>query len=241
MELNQNFLTSLETHFGNKKGYPYDIPSLANLKELSFEAPVTFFVGENGSGKSTLLEAIGVGMSLNAEGGSKNFNFSTQESHSALSADIKFIKGYRNPKDSFFLRAESFYNVASEIDRLAGGIHKHYGNRSLHSRSHGESFLALMENRFRGNGFYLLDEIESALSPARQLDALAQIDRLVKQRSQFIIATHSPILLAYPNAHILEFSHQGIQKTPYEETETYRVTKDFLANYKHIQHVLFDQ
>ncbi|AGA80244.1 AAA family ATPase [Echinicola vietnamensis] len=240
MELNQNFLTSLKLYFGHKKGYPYDIPSLSNVKELSFECPVTFFVGENGSGKSTLLEAIAVGMGLNAEGGSKNFNFSTHESHSTLSEDITFIKGYRKPKDSFFLRAESFYNVASEIDRLGGDIHQQYGNRSLHSRSHGESFLALMENRFRGNGFYLFDEIESALSPSRQLDALAQMDRLVKQKSQVIMATHSPILLAYPNACIFEFSHQGIKMVPYEETETYRVTKDFLMNYKHIQHVLFN-
>ena len=139
-------------------------------------------------------------------------------------------RGPRRPRDGFFLRAESFYNVATEIDRLdeIAPLKGAYGGRSLHEQSHGESFLALVLNRFSGSGLYLLDEPEAALSPARQLALLAALDGLVRKNSQFLIATHSPLLLAYPNAEIFVLSERGIEKTPYRQTEPYLLTKRFL-------------
>ena len=200
---------------------------LAKEKRLSFSSNVTFFVGENGTGKSTLLEAIAVAYGFNAEGGSKNFTFSTNATHSELCQHITLAKrGYA--KDGFFLRAESMYNAATYIDqvRAAGS----YGGVSLHHQSHGESFLAIVQNRFFGNGLYILDEPEAALSPMRLLTLLAEMDALVKQDSQFIIATHSPILMAFPGAEILEFSADGIRQIDYRDTEHYQVTKRFLDN-----------
>ena len=200
---------------------------LAKEKRLSFSSNVTFFVGENGTGKSTLLEAIAVAYGFNAEGGSKNFTFSTNATHSELCQHITLAKrGYA--KDGFFLRAESMYNAATYIDqvRAAGS----YGGVSLHHQSHGESFLAIVQNRFFGNGLYILDEPEAALSPMRLLTLLAEMDALVKQESQFIIATHSPMLMAFPRADILEFSDDGIRQVDYRNTEHYQVTKRFLDN-----------
>lgn len=203
---------------------------------LTLSAPVTFLAGENGTGKSTLLEAIAVAYGFNPEGGSKNFSFATHDSHSPLYQNIKLVKGALRAQDGFFLRAESFYNVASYVDELdraaaaAPSLKSSYGGRSLHEQSHGESFLSLVVHRFFGHGLYILDEPESALSPARQMALLAAIDSLVKRDSQFIIATHSPILLAYPNAKIFELSEAGIAVTPYLETEHYRLTKQFLNN-----------
>ncbi|GAB4107687.1 AAA family ATPase [Echinicola sediminis] len=237
---NPNYLLSIQKTKIKGKGYPYDIPSLSSLKELFFDGPVTFFTGENGSGKSTLLEAIAIGMGLNPEGGSKHFHFATEETHSHLHEDLKMIRGIKRPRDSYFLRAESFYNVASEIDRIGDNIHLAYGNQSLHTKSHGESFMTLLEKRLLGKGFYLFDEIESGISPSRQMEALTHIHRLVKNSSQFIISTHSPILLSYPNADIYDFSDKGIRKINFEETDPFRVTKDFLNNYQHMQKILFE-
>lgn len=189
---------------------------------------VTFFIGENGSGKSTLLEAIAVAYGFNAEGGTRNFHFSSAATHSPLYKHITLVKGATAAKDGFFLRAESFYNVASEIDRLGDGLGASYGGRSLHACSHGESFIALVENRFGGNGLYVLDEPEAALSLSGQFILLSLMHRLVGKKSQFIIATHSPILLAYPDADICEFSESGISRTAYKETDIYAVTKRFL-------------
>ena len=225
-------------------GYPFSLPAIRNLDVLPLHPAVTMLVGENGSGKSTLLEAIAIAAGFNAEGGTKNFRFGTRSSHSPLYEYLRLVKGVRRPKDGFFLRAESFFNVASEIERLdsePGGppIINSYGGRSLHEQSHGESFMALMLNRFGGNGLYLLDEPEAALSPQRQLSALARIHDLVKAGSQFIIATHSPILLAYPDAYIYSCSSEGIELTEYTDTEHYRVTRDFLANPKRMLDVLF--
>ena len=210
------------------KQYPFCLPAVRHLERLEFHPAVTFFVGENGSGKSTLLEAIALAFRFNAEGGSKNFRFGTRESHSELHRFLRVAKGVPRPTDGFFLRAESFFNVATQVENL--GVGNSYGSRSLHEQSHGESFLALMVNRFRGNGLYLLDEPEAALSPTRQLSVLTRINDLVKQKSQFVIATHSPILMAYPDAHIYSFSTKGIEQIAYENTEHYRVTRDFLAN-----------
>jgi predicted ATPase len=214
--------------------FPFIIPAVKHLGRLAFDPHVTFLVGENGTGKSTLLEAIAVALGFNAEGGGRNFNFSTRSSHSQLY--LRLVRSYQRPRDSYFLRAESLFNVATEIERLdgdaAGGspIIDAYGGRSLHQQSHGESFFALMTHRFRGRGLYILDEPEAALSPKRQLMMLRRMRQLVQQDSQFIIATHSPILLAYPNARILVLNEQGYTATPYEETEHYRTTKAFLSD-----------
>ena len=206
----------------NKNSYLCRLPVLKHLavhKEIKFTNNVTFFIGENGSGKSTLIEAIAVGMGFNAEGGSKNFNFSTRNTTYELS-DCLTISKTAFHKDGYFLRSESFFNVASNIEELEV---TGYGEKSLHEQSHGESFLALFQNRFRGNGLYILDEPESALSPSRQMTLLAEIHHLVEKNSQFIIATHSPILLAYPNATILEFSEMGIEQIEYMESQHYRI------------------
>ena len=197
-------------------------------------------IGENGSGKSTLLEAIAIAWGFNPEGGTKNFNFSTRTSHSDLWKNIRLSKSFRRPKDGFFLRAESFYNVATNIDKLDeepfGGppIKNSYGGYSLHAQSHGESFFSLMLNRFGGKGLYILDEPEAALSPTRQMAMLSRINQLVKEDSQFIIATHSPILMAYPHAQLLQIEDSRLVPTNYEDTEHYQVTKDFLNDHRRI-------
>lgn len=215
--------------------YPFSLPAVRHLDVLQLHPAVTFLVGENGSGKSTLLEAIAVAFGFNAEGGSKNFRFGTRESHSEFYKFLRIAKGIARPQDGFFLRAESFFNVATEIERLdaeAGGplIAPSYGVRALHEQSHGEAFIALMVNRFHGEGLYLLDEPEAALSPSRQLSVITRIHDLVQQRSQFIIATHSPIIMAYPDAHIYSFSTNGIEQIAYKDTEHFRITRDFLSN-----------
>lgn len=218
--------------------YPFSIPAIQMLNTLKFDQNVTIIVGENGSGKSTLLEAIAIGMGFNAEGGTKNFNFQTRSTHSDLFKFIRFSKSYKRVKDGFFLRAESFYNVATSMDDLdeiqtpfdLPLIKDSYGGISLHNQSHGESFLSLMTNRFRGNGLYLLDEPEAALSPTRQLAVLSRMYELTKRKSQFIIATHSPILMAFPNALIYQIDSSGIYPIDYEKTEHYIVTKTFLNN-----------
>ena len=229
--------------------YLRDIPAISHLmkdKFIEFSKNITFFVGENGSGKSTLLEAIAVNFGFNAEGGSRNFAFSTNSTHSDLYKNIRLAKGLR-PKDGFFLRAESFYNAASyidELDREAPSFHKlidSYGGVSLHNQSHGESFLALVQNRFGDNGLYILDEPEAALSPMRIMTLMVEIDRLRRAGSQFIIATHSPILLTMPDSEIFEFSENGISKVHYKDTEHYQITRNFLENPEKMLKYLLDQ
>jgi len=226
--------------------FPFCLPSVRGLSDLALHPKVTYFIGENGSGKSTLLEAIAVSLGFNAEGGSKNFNFGTRRSHSELDAYLRIAKGFRRPKDGYFLRAESFFNVATEIENLdrepapAPPVIDSYGGRSLHEQSHGESFMALLMERFGGKGLYLLDEPEAALSPQRQLAVLARIHALVQDDSQFIIATHSPILMAYPDALIYQFGADGIVEMAYRDTEHYQVTHDFLVNPERMIRTLFD-
>ena len=215
--------------------YPFNLPAVRTLDKLEMHPKVTFLVGENGSGKSTLLEALAVSLGFNAEGGSKNFNFGTRLSHSELHEYLRVAKGYKQPRDGFFLRAESFFNVATEIENLDAGpggapIISGYGGKSLHEQSHGESFLALLMNRFGRQGLYLLDEPEAALSPQRQLAALARLHELAQQQSQFVIATHSPLLMAYPDAWIYQCTPDGVQRVAYEDTEHYRVTRAFMAD-----------
>lgn len=218
-----------------KDSYLHGVPAVRYLERagaLEFHSDVTFLVGENGVGKSTLLEAIAVACGFNPEGGTRNFSFSTRATHSALCDALTIVRS-AYPRDGFFLRAESFYNTASYIDRLdeefALGVPvaASYGG-SLHARSHGESFLALVQNRFGGHGLYLLDEPEAALSPMRLMTLLAEMDQLVRAESQFIVSTHSPILMAFPGAEILQITDAGIFPTPYRETEHYVLTRRFL-------------
>lgn len=214
--------------------YPFHLPAVRGLRRLELHPQVTFLVGENGSGKSTLLEAVALAWGFNAEGGSRNFRFGTRESHSDLHRFLRLERGYRRPRDGWFLRAESFFNVASEIERLdaipahSRPIRESYGGGSLHEQSHGEGFFTLFTERFAGGGLYLLDEPEAALSPSRQMSALVRMHELVRMESQFIVATHSPILMAYPGARILLLDGDGIRPVEYTETEHYVVTREFL-------------
>ncbi len=223
------------------------LKSIIDRGGLEFTSPVTFFIGENGTGKSTLLEAIAVSYGFNAEGGTVNFNFSSVPTHSSLYKSLSLAKGALRPKDGFFLRAESFYNVASEIDRLANedeeskSFIEGYGGKSLHCQSHGESFISVMANRFSGKGLYLLDEPEAALSVSSQFALLKLIDELVKNDSQFIIATHSPIISAYPDALIYEFTNQDLRKTSYYDTDNYMLTKRFLQDPESMMRYLFSK
>ncbi|MGE4273909.1 MAG: AAA family ATPase [Desulfitobacterium sp.] len=205
--------------------YPFNLPAVRNLDTLSMHPKVTFFVGENGSGKSTILEAIAVAYGFNAEGGTKNFNFSSRATHSDLDHYVKIIKGVHKPRTGFFFRAESFYNLASNIDDLE--VIQSYGGISLHEQSHGESFFAVFLNKFGREGLYILDEPEAALSPSRQMSMLARMHELIEEGSQFIIATHSPIIMAYPDATIYQIQDE-IEQVSYEETEHYQIMRTFL-------------
>lgn len=218
----------------DKESYIAELPAVKFLAEggkIDTSAPVTVFVGENGTGKSTLLEGIAVAFGFNPEGGSRNFDFSTAATHSGLFKHISLTKR-AYPKDGFFLRAESFYNVATYIDSIDDGdFIKGYGGVSLHEQSHGESFLSLALNRFRGRGLYILDEPEAALSPQSIMTLIAQMGRLTKEEdSQFIIATHSPMIMAFPGARVYEFSEEGIEEKDYRETEHFQLMKSFMQN-----------
>lgn len=237
--LDSQYIKSIELlkeKIENQEEYPFCLDAVKNLSKLNFHPKVTFLVGENGTGKSTLLEAIAVHYGFNPEGGSKNFAFSTRNTHSDLDKYIRLAKGFRQPKDGYFLRAESYYNVATNIDVLDEEpsfgplIKDSYGGKSLHEQSHGESFFSLFLHRFFGNGIYILDEPEAALSPQRQLAFLVRLHELVKKNSQFIIATHSPIFLSYPNAKIIEITKKGFIESSYKETEHYSLYKSFLNN-----------
>ena len=216
--------------------YPFSIPAIAGLTELELDPHVTFLAGPNAAGKSTLMEAIAVACGLNPEGGSRNFSFQTRASHSRLGDVIRLVRGTRQPKTDFFLRAESFFNLASDIEALdrepgpGRRIIDSYGGRSLHEQSHGQSFLALLVQRFGPNGLYLLDEPESALSPQGQLALLRRLYELVDEGCQLIIATHSPILLSFPHARIYELSETGIATVAYDDTENVTLYRAFLAD-----------
>lgn len=232
-----------------KDSYLLNIPSVQYLmktKALMLTSNITFLVGENGTGKSTLVEAIAIAYGFNAEGGTKNFNFTTTKSHSELWEHLSLVKS-KYAKDGFFLRAESFYNLASNIDELdqipsySPKLISNYGGKSLHCQSHGESFLSLIEHRFGGNGLYILDEPEAALSPMKLLSLMVAINDLIKKDSQFIIATHSPILMAFPGAQILQLSENGIEEVAYTTTEHYIISRQFLERPEQMLKYLFDE
>lgn len=236
MSLDAPFLRSvvlMRDRIEDPVAYPFSIPAVQALDGLEFSA-VTYLIGENGSGKSTILEALAVASGFNAEGGSINFNFKTRCSESSLHQCVRFARPPKRPRTGFFLRAESFFNLATEIERLdaepspAPPVIDSYGHRSLHEQSHGESFLALLMHRFGPNGLYFLDEPESALSPSRQLALLVRMNDLVAQGSQFIIATHAPIVLAYPCATIYRLDERGICSIDYDHADQVQLTRHFL-------------
>ena len=212
-----------------RDSYLNKLPVVKHLAEhgIEFHKQVTFFVGENGSGKSTLIEALAVSQGFNPEGGTKNFNFHTSDTHSELYDYLRVARGVIYPKDGYFLRAESFYNAATYIDDI--GASHNYGG-SLHRQSHGESFLALVENRFGGHGLYILDEPEAALSPRGIIRLIRNMDRLIREDSQFIISTHSPMLIAFPGAEVYRIREDGVSSVRFQDTDHYRTTVRFLQN-----------
>jgi predicted ATPase len=218
----------------DEEEYPFSLPAVRSWETLQLHPKVTFLVGENATGKSTLVEALAIAAGFNAEGGSRNHNFQTESAHSGLHRFLRLVRGAKRPRDGFFLRAESFFNVASNIDALdrepglGTPIILSYGGVSLHHQSHGESFMALMENRLGGKGFYVLDEPEAALSPKRLIRFLRRLHELVKGGSQFVIAVHSPMLLAYPDAWIYEMTGEGPMRREWDSLEHVKLTRDFL-------------
>ena len=227
--------------------FPFSLPFIKNMHELAFHPNITYVIGENGMGKSTLLEGIAIAYGFNPEGGTMNFNFSSYDSHSELDQHLRLVKGTDRARDHFFFRAETFYNVATTIERLdeepgAGPrIIDSFGGQSLHEQSHGESFFAAFRDRFRGKGLYILDEPEAALSPLRQMSLLSRIDQLVKDGSQFIISTHSPIVMAHPLSKIIQITEDGMHEATLEETEHYAIMKQFFENRERLLHHLFEE
>lgn len=233
-------VSMIETDIHSYGEYPFSLDAVKafmDMGQLELHPKVTFLVGENGSGKSTLLEAVAVAFGFNAEGGTKNFNFSNADTHSSLHKHIRITKGPYPCNDGFFLRAESFYNFATNVDSLGKDLLASYGGKSLHEQSHGESFFSLFMNRMGQQGFYILDEPEAALSPMRQLALISRINDITRHGGQFLIATHSPILMAFPDAAIHQVD-QGFKKVAYEDTEHYQITRSFLENPKRMLDIL---
>lgn len=234
--MNPLFIQEVQINWNNihPDSYLQQIPALRGIESLTFSKNVTFFVGENGTGKSTLLEAVAVGYGFNPEGGTLNYRFSTFDDVSELSSVLSYKKGFKRPRSNYFFRAESFFNVASKAEDYRGDdlksiYYARYGGKSLHEQSHGESFLSYFLS-FDVPGLYIMDEPEAALSPQRQLTLLIQLSKMAAEGSQFLIATHSPILLGLPGAQILSFDDGILHSCSYEETESYQITEMFINN-----------
>lgn len=248
-DISTPMLDKVKVNFGdtvNFNQYPFSLSIVKNLNEIVFPTKVTFFVGENGTGKSTILEAIANVADFGPEGGSKNINFKTSEEKTysgteQLAEQFK-LSWRRKPRNGYFFRAESFFNIANYIDILAKEdmrAYDAYGGKSLHEQSHGESFLSFFSNRLGSGGFFIFDEPEAALSPQRQLTLLAIIHQMCSRTdAQFIIATHSPLLLAYPNSIIYSCDSATLTPISYTDTKHYQITKSFLENpalyFKHL-------
>ena len=231
--MNNQFIQGVEIDWNkiSRNSYLRTIEAINGIRQLKFDKSITFFVGENGSGKSTLLEAIAISYGFNPEGGTKNYSFSTYDSHSDLCEAMRISKGYRKAEWGYFLRAESFYNVATKEEEYSDAEHP---SEKYHEKSHGESFLAIAQSQLKLNGVYIFDEPEAALSPQRQLTLLLEIYECAKRGSQFFIVTHSPILLGIPDAEILTFDDGKIHTCEYEETDSYQVTEMFINNRKQL-------
>jgi predicted ATPase len=238
MIINSKFISGISIRIPDeqKSIYPYSVPAVKNLGLLKFNKSVTFLIGENGIGKSTIIEAIAVKMGLNAEGGTKNIRFKTRDSHSALSVALD-ITGFGKPRIAYFLRAESFYNFANYLDNDAESpdnygptILSGFGGKSLNSMSHGESFWEIIDSKFEKGGLYILDEPESALSPTRLLALIYKMLELVQGGAQFIISTHSPILLTCPDSEIIEFTDRGPFSTNFNSCSLVNIYKRVLNN-----------
>ena len=219
-----------------RRGYPLDLPAVRNVDSIALDPRMTIFVGENGSGKSTLVEGLAVAAGFNPEGGSTNFNFRTQSHLPELATHLRLVRNPTRPRTGFFLRAESFFNVASEIERLdeeqrelpGSSIGPGYGERALHEESHGESFLALVMNRFGPGGLYILDEPEAALSPTGCLALVKRFHELANEGCQFVVATHSPIVMSFPGALIYLLSESGPTQVSWEELDHVQILREFL-------------
>ena len=220
-------VTMLRERVPSFEQYPFSMPAIRHLRRLALHPRVTFFVGENGTGKSTLLEAIAAVEGINAEGGSRNFSFSTNDNVSELKT---FLCGWNDPCARFErpMRISCAPNLSTTSQRKWSGWDSGAAELRCTSNRTARSFLSLIIHRFFGNGLYLLDEPEAALSPLRQMSFLAAVHDLTQAGSQFIIATHSPIIMAYPLATIYWFSEQGIAPIEYAETDHYKTTKAFL-------------
>ena len=219
------FINGFDILWDEIDDYVADIKSLRSIDQFTFTKPVTFFCGENGSGKSTLLEALAIKNGLNPEGGTRNYNFSTYDSYSNLHEHMRLWRN-RKPDWMYFLRAESFYNVATKEMEYSVVFSERY-----HDQSHGQSFFSVLMKQTNKNGLYLLDEPEAALSCQNQLALLYLIQLCVKQNCQFIIATHSPILLGFPDAQILSFDEDKVEEVDYKSTSSYQTMKLFFDRY----------
>lgn len=229
------FIQSLEINCPHDN-YPFSVPAIRAIdKPLKLHPKVTFLVGENGMGKSTLLEGLADKWGFSEQSGNRSKSISTRNYYTQLAPEIMLTRGLDRPMDGFFLRAESLFNFATEMDDLekqpfCGNGYFNYGGKSLHERSHGEAFLTLFNERFDGHGLFLLDEPEAALSATRQMAFLVRMHDLINDFSQFVIATHSPIILAYPDATIYQFDDNGVSEVSYKDTQAYDVTTRFLKN-----------